>query len=42
METYGEETPNIITKVQTKEATVNDNYSLSGLRKAMAAFLWHA
>jgi hypothetical protein len=27
-ETYGEETPNIITNVQTEEATVNDNYSL--------------
>jgi hypothetical protein len=25
-ETYGEETPNVITNVQTEQSTVNDNY----------------
>jgi transposase len=35
-ETYGEETPNIITNVQTEEATVNDNYSLPEIHERLS------
>jgi transposase len=35
-ETYGEETPNIITNVQTEEATVNDNYSLPEIHQRLS------
>ena len=35
-ETYGEETPNIITNVQTEEATVNDNYSLGEIHERLS------
>jgi hypothetical protein len=35
-ETYGEETPNIITKVQTEQATVNDNYSLPKIHERLS------
>ena len=35
-ETYGEETPNIMTNVQTEEATVNDNYSLPEIHERLS------
>jgi transposase len=35
-ETYDEETPNIITDVQTEEATVNDNYSLPKIHERLS------
>jgi len=35
-ETYGEETPNVITNVQTEQSTVNDNYSLPEIHERLS------